>query len=264
MCAILIIVLHSILDFEMSYYLIMLVTYSLIAILVSKTNENSKIKINKKIAIALAIIIIIPNIIVNTKALYSRAYCEPQMLKSTTLQAQKLNMQKTNVELNPYNLKYLKTYIKSWQIYRISIKEIKPEESKAFIIKTNNLIEKLYQNEPYYLNPEILDILQVNTIQLLKYGEEEKAQEYLELLLKIYNNNGIINQYRVESMLECQESMQTLKKQLDELKQNEWASKVQELINEKTEIIGNQIKNYEKCEITEERSQRYLQSLKKY
>lgn len=260
-CAILIIVLHSILDFEMSYFLIMLVTYSLIAILFSKTKGNSKLQINYKIVIIFASIILFSHTQINSQALYSQIYAEPQMLQSTSGYTEKLNLQAINVRINPYNLKYLKTYIKSWQIYRTSIKEIDKEDDKAFIIKTNNLIEKLYKNEPYYLNIEILELLKNNTIQLIKYDEKENTERYLELLLKIYNNIGITNKYRVMSIMNQLNSISTLTEQLKNLNKFEGASKFEELTNEKIETIKKQVQEYKKCAITLEESQRYLREL---
>lgn len=261
MCAILVVVLHSILDFEMSYFLVMLITYMLIAILTSKIENSNKIKINNKIIILIAIIILLPNIIINSKALYSKVYGEPKMLQTTTSATQKLNLQATNVRLNPYNKKYLKTYIKSWQIYRTSIKEIGEKDNIEFIIQTNNLIEKLYKNEPYYLDREISEMLKSNTIMLLKSQEKDNSERYLKLLLKIYSNIGITNRYKVMSIIQQLNSMNDLIQKLKDINNQEWENKFEKLMNEKIELAKTQIEEYEKCGITKKESKEYLQMI---
>lgn len=261
MCAILVLILHSILDFEMSYFLIMLVVYILIAILTTKINDNSKFNINKIAVIICATIIIAPNIIINSNALYSRAYFEPKIINTSTSFTEKINLQAANVKLNPYNLKYQTTYIKSWQIYRTSLQDISAEDNINFIITTNNLIEKLYKNEPLYQDTEIFNIFKVNTIQLIKNGDTENCERYIKLIYEIYTNIGVTNKYRAFLLIQQLNELSEFTYQLNELNENEWADKFEILKNQKTKTIIEQIKQYKKCNITKQESEDYLRML---
>lgn len=263
MCAILVLALHSVLDFEMSYFLIMIVTYILVAILTTKVNEKSIININKKIIVISAILIILPNIIINSTAIYSKAYAEPKMLNTATSFKDKINLQATNVKLNPYDLNYLITYIKSWQVYRTSVQEISQEDNIGFIITTNNLIVKLYNQEPLYLDTEIFNILKTNTIQLLKQGEALNSERYINCIYKRYENMGIIDKYRAFSLIQQLSDLQEFKYELNLLNKQEWVQKLELLEKEKLELIKQQIEQYEKCDITKEASKDYLQMLSK-
>lgn len=260
MCAILVVVLHSCLDFEMSYFFIMLVTYSLIAILTAKLKENVKIKVNNKIIIVITVLIIIPLTIINLNAIYSKKYLEPEMLKTTKTYSEKISMQSQNVKLNPYNSKYRVTYIKTWQIYSNSIKDITEEDKISFIITTTNQIEKLYANESLYMNVEISSILENNVIELLEIGEADNLPRYLNLLYNIYDENiGVIYKYEPVSLLEQVNNMYQFIEKLKQVNSVEWVEKFETLYKEKIELVKEQINDYGKCQITQKESEMYLE-----
>lgn len=260
MMAILMIVLHSILDLEMSFFLVMMITYMMIAILVSYICNNNNIVIKKKIVYLILIIIIILNSVVSLLSVYSRVYVEPKIIKLNDY-VQKLTLQQTNVKLNPYNLKYKETEIKTLQIYKTMIKDIKEEDDIKIIVEINNLIKEIYNNEMFYSNKEIDKIFHANTLQLIKYEKTEIADKYINIILAQGKNIGIIDRYKPRVMLEQLEDLKQISDILIKYNQKEIAIKFEEIIKEKYEIIKCQIMDYKKCKITQKESESYLNFL---
>lgn len=259
-CAVLLIILHSILDFEMSYFLIMLVTYSLIAILTNQSEEKSVLQISNKFYIPIAILIITSINLINANAAFSKYYVQEE-IKNTKSYYTKLELQELNVKLNPYNLEYQKTQALTWQIYRTSIDNIKKEDNIRFIKKINDNIETIFKKEIHYYDIELLNILTSNTIQLLKYDEKEIARKYINLLWELNQEIGSNSKYQANMILKQMEQLKELIIQLQKSNYVEFINGYEELANQKYQLIMEQVQDYTKCRITQNESAMYIETI---
>lgn len=151
---------HSFLDFDMSFFYNLIMTFMYIAIVSNiyseKLNLNGKLKISKKIIDYLLIIIEVLIIVVNARIFIAKVKC-----KSISTTNEVSNIQKLSeiVALDPYNMEYRKMYIDEYTLNLVN-------DSYEFSLEDYNLINKN------------LDIYLSNSKQNLVYIEPYKLKLY--------------------------------------------------------------------------------------
>ena len=250
-CAIGVLFVHSILDFDMSFFLILLTFYVLIAIL---QNNIDKEEVNLKnygvylnyIGIGICIIAII----INFNSLFGKVYYENK-IKDATTREERVQAQRSNFMLNPYNTKYLSERITGLQRYRKNTKSISEQQNIELLIVIDKYIHKLYKREPYFFSNEIMQMFGKNAIELIKNGETERGNKALQTLLQVYERNYEQYKYRTnenfEKMMCLTEITRLLKQENLEI-----AKQFKEVTEKSYNIIKKNWAEVDKCRESEQ------------
>ena len=207
-----IITIHSLMDFDMSFLIIEMVFYMLIAII----NKEDKIEVQNTKYLEIAIIVIFAIISIgNTLGLLADVIEDDTGINSNKVapwisryQYNKIVYIENNKIDDENKINYIKRYIKNepYQYQNIMyeimcnqiIKDINSEEDIQFLIDTwkNIKRERTYEIEPIQKRAEIM--LKFSE-ELIEKSEElndsklkEKAQEILEIIIQEYEENNLI------------------------------------------------------------------------
>ena len=207
-----IITIHSLMDFDMSFLIIEMVFYMLIAII----NKEDKIEVQNTKYLEIAIIVIFAIISIgNTLGLLADVIEDDTGINSNKVAPWISRYQYNkivNIENNKIDyenkINYIKRYIKNepYQYQNIMyeimcnqiIKDINSEEDIQFLIDTwkNIKRERTYEIEPIQKRAEIM--LKFSE-ELIEKSEElndsklkETAQEILEIIIQEYEENNLI------------------------------------------------------------------------
>lgn len=232
--------LHSLVDFDMTFLYAMIIFYILVAVINFNKNNNEKENSNKIIE-AIILTLVIVSTIFNCNELYVKCTKE-NTLKNVRTYQEKTNIEKKYIYLVPYSNEYRMDRIEYMRLYM----DVKKNELSEYEMQN-------MQNEFVQLLRTSIDLEKNNSgiiaecIEIVKNSnsieDKEFAYKKIEKMLKKhrYNANQILNDY------------QELKKVND--------SKIQEIINQNIENSVEKLKDYSKCRITKEQSEKIIEEI---
>lgn len=233
--------LHSLIDFDMTFLYVLIIFYSLIAMV----NFNKEIEKEGKADCVLEIVILIVVIIstiFNTSELYVK-YTKENALKNVKTYQQKSNLEKKYILLVPYNNEYKKDRIEYIKLYReIKENELTEEENKSMKEEMIKLLKKSlkYEKKGSKTIPECIEIISNSN------NDEDKREAYIKIDETLKKHR-----YNVKQILSDYEGLKRIN---DE--------KVKEIVSQNIDNSVENLKEYQKCRITEQQSNKIIVQLK--
>ena len=233
--------LHSFIDFDMTFFYIMIIFYMLTAIINFKENEGKNKEINK-ITESIILILLIISVIFNINEVYVKNTKE-NTLKNVRNYEQKTNIEKKYMMLVPYSYEYRMERIEYIKLYKdVKEKELSVEQIENMNNEFLNLLKTVIYTEKR--NDDIV----LECIEIIKNTNDEKYRELaykkIEETLKKHKYNAIkiVNDY------------ENLKKVDD--------SRIKQIIDDNIENSIKNLQEYEKCRITKQQSDKMIEQLR--
>lgn len=254
-CAILMVILHSIFDFNFSHFFFMIVFFIYVAVLDNKiTRIDKKIYCTHVITIVLLVILAF-SMYMNIEKISAKYIIKPHMAKVSGI-GNKINLQYQCIRYNPSSIDYKVGLIQQLQIYKKYV--AKDQDKKdALSMETIEVIENLYQDEKLFDNLVVLEILKNNSIELIQHGKQE-GKKGLELLYnKLYSME---NSYKYDMSKEVEKNkiIVDIVNELNKIN-NDKKTEFYDLAMKQIDISINRFNDYEACRSTNEEIQ-YVQS----
>ena len=255
--AFLVLFMHSLLDFDMSFLYIMIIFYLLISLLNNKdirdNKNNMRDTLNKISAITITIILLvisITNLYFNSCEIYTNLTKDKKLEKVRNYK-QKTDLENRYIFLLPYDSRYKLERAQYLDLYLdVKEKEISKIEKENMINEEIKLLKEILNQERD--NPYLIQ----NAIKILKISNDKENQEYaLRFIEKIfskhkYNVNKIYYDYMQIYSLICEE------------KEKLYINKLSEIISNNLEKDIKYIKDYSKCRIRKENSEELIEKIK--
>ncbi len=219
--ALLLVLLHSLLDFDMSFLNILLITYMYIAILNEKTLEKDK-NFNFNTLMKVVYVVILGVILYFNIGEIATYYMDTSKIEN---QGEKLNMINLKIVLSPYDYRYYRDKtnclitIKNTNQFNKESEEYKNICRK--IIKTNSFITEIEK----YKNPYTYNTIMLNKIELINEENKTQTLDEIEKIWKQYigDNQDIYNgiEMKLSEKLNNEETQKFLEKLKTTIKNEE-------------------------------------------
>lgn len=252
--AILLVILHSIFDFNFSHFFFMIAFFMYVAILNNKTTKTDKKVHSTHIITVVLIVILMFSMYMNIGKITAKYIIKPHMSKVSGI-GNKINLQYKCIRHNPSSIDYKVGLIQQLQIYKKYVAKSQ-EEKDEISIETIEAIERLYQGEKLFDNLVVLEILKNNSIELIEHGKQE-GEKGLELL---YNKfQSMEDSYKYDSNKEVEKN-KIIVDTVNELSKlnNDKKTEFYNLAMKQIDISINRFNDYEACRSTKEEAQ-YVQ-----
>lgn len=210
------ILLHSFIDFNMSFLIILIMIYMLIAII---NQEDKTIKYNNKIVDYIIILVFIIATGLSTKDFYVNTIVED-------------NYYDTQLSIDSYSTKY--QYKK---IQKLQEKKDKSEEEKKEIL---NRIKKYIELEPNMNQQYLYHIYTEQLIELLNENKIEEQKENIEYILDLWKNKENNKKFVLYIIVERGRDIEKLINKLEEIYKLNSKVEIKEYINEVGKIFIEQ------------------------
>lgn len=231
-------IIHSLFDFNMSFFYVSLITFILISIISSKEKEEKEIKINGAILYVTFITISIFAIYVTiVKSNFSK---ENEMLKVNSVRTEEVIFSEYN-KLLPFDSEVRNRYYKALD-----------NEEDNNVIEIENVLKKNILAERYDVNN--LDL--TNFVEYIKSMQDENnidfIVDYIKETKEYFKYQPELQMLRFNNMIETIEVLETKNITTNELK---------EQLKEELEYKERYILDYQKCRYIKEKVEEYKQKL---
>ena len=229
--------LHSMVDFDMSFLYTMIIFYTLVAIINFKTESDFEKK-GYLLSNIIIIFMVCTSTILNATDLYAQLTYDKKMYESKTYE-EKINTQKFYMRLVPYSNKYRTNcadYIRNY----ITSKNGNFTEEDELNSKMVNLLQSSIKYEKRDINN------MSKCLKMIRYGDENQEADAYKKINEIlscqgYNSGQILTQYQELSS------------------QNN--KKIQDIIGKNIDKSIDNIRKYEQCRITKQESEEIIKEL---
>ena len=254
-CAILLVVVHSIFDFNFSHFFFMIVFFVYVAILNNKITKIDNEVYNTHVITAVLLVILAFSIYMNIGKISAKYVIKPHIAKVSGIN-NKITLQYKSIRYNPSSIDYKVRLIQQLQIYKKYVAK-KQDEKDELSIETIEVIESLYQDEKLFDDLIILEILKNNSIELIRNGKSE-GEKGLDLLYNKFRN--MENSYKYDNKKEVEKN-RIIADTAIELKaiDSESANKFYSLVEKQIAVSIRRFDDYEACRSTKEDA-KYIQS----
>lgn len=228
--ALILLLIHSFMDFDMSFMYMMLLAFTLMAVVITKQEKKEQ---TKKIAGLKSVII----------GIGIGLACIPNMQKVLAMTRKELD---EKLQLVPYQVSYQEEKIEQLQ-----------NQGKVAKKELEDLLEK----EPYYNIFEYLSRMEANIIE---NQNKDDLEEQIEFIYEKQKERKWIAKYDALARIYQYEDGMRFIEELEKIDEKKWANQFRELMKEQLEDNINVIQNQEKNGLSEKEIQGYLEKLKKW
>ena len=231
--------LHSMIDFDMTFFYTMIIFYTLIAIINYKKYNDEKKNIAQMIVI-ISIILLCTTF--NTNEEYVKITKE-NSLKNVRTYEEKTKLERMYMYMVPYSAKYRIDRIEYIELYS-KVKENELSENEKMMMRNEliNLLKKEISYEKRSSN------IIAECIKLLENADNDEEKE-----LAYETINSILSKHRYDAD-------QILRDYVELEKLNE--ERINEYINKNIKKSIENIRKYKKCRITKEKAEEIIETIK--